>query len=468
MGTTGAQRSTATRERPHARGPTSTRPASAHPAGTRRPGDPYGLLSLQRQAGNKAVAALVAQRLAEGEDAEAPGLQSERFSPNAKLQACLRDKARVREHDPDTDATFRVQSALLDLPAKTGNTYDLGPSGADGDYGAKTAAAVRKFKQDENLGFTQFGDVGPGTMRRLDEIFKGGSAPPPVTDEAVIVDAPPGINDGAVPTVPGPDGREAPAPQGKGPARKRRFAFGGVDQDDVLERAGLGGASEAKELGENLGEDGDTPDRTLTDNPGFFIWGNLTLKTSHVFDGVIQKIIGIKDTIRAAVGALAQKGIEFLVNAIASAIGGPLMVGAVTIIRKGFGLVSRWFGGGDGDGDPIKWAAKQLARLIEPALAPFDKAAELVDQNRVHFDMAAFLKAGNDAANLVAFVKSKAVGFVKERLKTGVDWVAHGLQWVRRTLARLPDALVSVIPGLKHFQTFLDEVAGYLQPERLP
>lgn len=466
MGTTGAQRSTATRERPHARGPASTRPASAHPAGTRRPGDPYGLLSLQRQAGNRAVAALVAQRLAEGE-AEAPGLQAERFSPSAKLQACLRDKARVREHDPDTDATVRVQSALLDLPAKTGNAYDLGPSGADGVYGAKTAAAVRKFKQDENLGFTQFGDVGPGTMRRLDEIFKGGSAPPPVTDEAVIVDAPPGINDGPVPGVPGADGREAPAPAGKGPKRKRRFAFG-VDQDDVLERAGLGGTSEAKELTENIGEDGDTPDRTLTDNPGFFIWGNLELKTSHVFDGVIQKILGIKNTIREAVGALAQKGIEFLVNTIASAIGGPLVVGAVTIIRKGFGLVSRWFGGGEGDGDPIKWAAKQLARLIEPAFAPFDKAAELVDQNRVHFDMGAFLKAGGDAANLVAFVKSKAVGFVRERLQPGVDWLAHGLQWVRRTLAAIPEKLITVIPGLQHFKTFLDEVARYLQPERLP
>ena len=64
-------------------------------------------------------------------------------------------------------STARIQQALIDLG------HDLGPTGADTVYGAKTAAAVRAFKAKENLGFTQFGDVGPGTMTRLDELFPG-------------------------------------------------------------------------------------------------------------------------------------------------------------------------------------------------------------------------------------------------------------------------------------------------------
>jgi len=75
---------------------------------------------------------------------------------------------------------------LIDVQQITGNTYDLGSTGpnndgVDGDYGPKTAAAVRKFKADEKLGFTQFGDVGPGTIHRLDELFSAGPAPPSPT-----------------------------------------------------------------------------------------------------------------------------------------------------------------------------------------------------------------------------------------------------------------------------------------------
>jgi hypothetical protein len=71
---------------------------------------------------------------------------------------------------------MRIQQALIDVQQITGNTYDLGSTGpnghgVDGIYGPKTAAAVKKFKADEKLGFTQFGDVGPGTMHRLDVLF---------------------------------------------------------------------------------------------------------------------------------------------------------------------------------------------------------------------------------------------------------------------------------------------------------
>ncbi|HEX5812015.1 MAG TPA: hypothetical protein VFY38_07955 [Pseudonocardia sp.] len=200
--------------------PTPHRPAGTSTAAT---GTSTGLIALQRSAGNAAVAALLhtpepggpvavqrcgpahpdcgcspeERRAAEAADdtetaappvqREVPGggggvevhLRSARFTPSAKLELCFQDRARLRRGDPDTDAVQRVQEALLALPAKTGRTYDLGEKGADGVYGAKTAAAVVKFKSDEALGSTQFDDVGPGTMRRLDELFASGDGPLP-------------------------------------------------------------------------------------------------------------------------------------------------------------------------------------------------------------------------------------------------------------------------------------------------
>jgi peptidoglycan hydrolase-like protein with peptidoglycan-binding domain len=157
-------------------------------------------LALQRTAGNHAVTQLLARsgtgtqvspqklfadavKLQRQASPASSHLQSPRFSPSAKLERCLEDTDRLREADPDTDAVKRIQQALIDVKKLTGKTYDLGSTGpsndgVDGDYGPKTAAAVRKFKADETLGFTQFGDVGPGTMRRLDELFSAGKAPP--------------------------------------------------------------------------------------------------------------------------------------------------------------------------------------------------------------------------------------------------------------------------------------------------
>lgn len=137
-------------------------------------------------------------------------LQSPRFSASAKLERCFEDTDRLGQGDPDTDAVKRIQQALLDVQTITGNTYDLGSTGpnkdgVDGDYGPKTAAAVKKFKADENLGFTQFGDVGPGTMHRLDELFLAGPAPPAPTPTAPTPTAVP------VPPTPAPP-TPAPAP----------------------------------------------------------------------------------------------------------------------------------------------------------------------------------------------------------------------------------------------------------------
>jgi peptidoglycan hydrolase-like protein with peptidoglycan-binding domain len=83
-------------------------------------------------------------------------------TPDPTLEAVFEDRARLRAGSPK-DAVSKVQAALIDAG------YDLGPTGADGIYGGKTATAVKKFKHNEHLGSEEFGDVGPGTMRRLDE-----------------------------------------------------------------------------------------------------------------------------------------------------------------------------------------------------------------------------------------------------------------------------------------------------------
>ena len=181
--------------------------ATAHAARDARSATParatpvHRLLGLQASAGNRAVSRLISgpsvqrcggethagcpcaeepvQRAAllrqPAESAPGPGapsgqvaktLTSPRFVGDATLEACLNDRARLAQGDVSR-STARIQQALIDLG------HDLGPTGADMVYGAKTAAAVRDFKAKENLGFTQFGDVGPGTMTRLDELFPG-------------------------------------------------------------------------------------------------------------------------------------------------------------------------------------------------------------------------------------------------------------------------------------------------------
>ena len=88
------------------------------------------------------------------------------------LEACFANRARMREGTDDADAVSKVQQALADLG------YAVG--GIDGVFGPKTAAAVRAFKAHESLGSTQFGDVGPGTIRRLDQLFPSdGPGPAP-------------------------------------------------------------------------------------------------------------------------------------------------------------------------------------------------------------------------------------------------------------------------------------------------
>jgi len=93
-----------------------------------------------------------------------PPLTSPRFAGDAVLEACHQDQARLTQGARGASVQ-KVQQALLD------QGFDLGPKGADASYGPGTAKAVREFKAKERLGFEEFGDVGPGTMTRLDQLF---------------------------------------------------------------------------------------------------------------------------------------------------------------------------------------------------------------------------------------------------------------------------------------------------------
>jgi peptidoglycan hydrolase-like protein with peptidoglycan-binding domain len=148
------------------------------------------VLSLQRALGNRYV-----QRVLDGgagesrshrpppsippsavqRDAEdAHDLQSELFAGEPTLEACFDDKARLRPGDSGT-AVRKLQEALIAV----GLGDELGPKGADGIYGSKTAETVRRFKREQKLGFEQFGDAGPGTIGRLDSMLPKGSPKPP-------------------------------------------------------------------------------------------------------------------------------------------------------------------------------------------------------------------------------------------------------------------------------------------------
>jgi hypothetical protein len=95
-------------------------------------------------------------------------LSSARFAGEPLLEACYEDRARLTigaRDSEDFQPVGKVQQALIDLG------YDLGPTGADGLYGHLTWNAVKAFKRDHALGWETMGDVGPGTMHRLDALF---------------------------------------------------------------------------------------------------------------------------------------------------------------------------------------------------------------------------------------------------------------------------------------------------------
>lgn len=103
-------------------------------------------------------------------------LTSPRFAGEPVLEACYDDEARLTK-GATGPAVVKIQQALVDLG------YNLGPRGTDGIYGTYTWNAVKQFKKNESLGWEHMGDVGPGTMRRLNELFPAGPLPPCPTDD---------------------------------------------------------------------------------------------------------------------------------------------------------------------------------------------------------------------------------------------------------------------------------------------
>lgn len=93
---------------------------------------------------------------------------SQLFAADPLLAAIALDQERIsRQRHRTSPAVRRVQRALL-----LWDPACLPVSGADGDYGGETAAAVVRFK-DEELGVPPaeiVDDVGPRTVIRLDEI----------------------------------------------------------------------------------------------------------------------------------------------------------------------------------------------------------------------------------------------------------------------------------------------------------
>ena len=91
------------------------------------------------------------------------------FAGDAKLEACLNDRDRLRPGD-EGPSVQKVQRGLLN------DDIFIGPEGADGKFGPNTAQGVMAFKAKHHLGSTEFPDVGPGTMGKLDELCGGGAS----------------------------------------------------------------------------------------------------------------------------------------------------------------------------------------------------------------------------------------------------------------------------------------------------
>jgi peptidoglycan hydrolase-like protein with peptidoglycan-binding domain len=140
-------------------------------------GSQMNVQQMQRVVGNAAVQRMLSrtppriQRA--GEQTGRKTLQAPLFAGEAKLEAVLNDEDRLKSGDRG-EPVRKVQQGLLN------DNMPLPQFGADGAYGGETSTAVKQFKSKHNLGFVQFGDVGPGTMGKLDELNTPNKPEPPV------------------------------------------------------------------------------------------------------------------------------------------------------------------------------------------------------------------------------------------------------------------------------------------------
>lgn len=133
-----------------------------------------GVLALQRSAGNAAVAKLLRQAATEAPTDASP-LRAARFADSERLQRAARNNPPLRLNDVN-DAVARMQRAFLDLgfpmPKTTKKT-----GAPDGHYGAETAAAVRRFQEENGIKPPGGHEAGKKTLGKLDEVFLKRDAP---------------------------------------------------------------------------------------------------------------------------------------------------------------------------------------------------------------------------------------------------------------------------------------------------
>jgi hypothetical protein len=131
------------------------------------------------------------------------------FSGDLKLEDCLNDADRLRPFETGA-SVIKVQIGLQR------DGMDLGADGTSGVYGADTGKAVQAFKQKHNLGFTQFPDVGPGTMGKLDELCATKPTPQPPKPKSSPPEVPgkcgPGTANPFCLPIPSPDAPCQPIP----------------------------------------------------------------------------------------------------------------------------------------------------------------------------------------------------------------------------------------------------------------
>jgi len=125
------------------------------------------ILTMQQTVGNDAV-----RRFLTNPDGTKT-FESPEFQGEGTLEAVLNGKRKLHTGDKGP-AVEKVQTALMN------DGEQLPQFGADGSYGGETSTAVKQFKVKHSLGSEQFGDVGTGTIGKLDEL--GSRVGPPKAD----------------------------------------------------------------------------------------------------------------------------------------------------------------------------------------------------------------------------------------------------------------------------------------------
>ncbi len=166
--------------------------------------------------------------------------------------------------------------------------------GADGRYGPKTWDAVKLFKTTEKLGFETMGDVGPGTMRRLNELFPAVDEPMPEAEAAEPIDT----DEIACPT--GDDVVTAVAAHGpteQADAETQQAIRAGSTGDTAAEQVGVGRKGPVsiddvvdrftkKVNTANAAKIGGTVDANITDRGQFFWSRQILIEIEKELDGI--------------------------------------------------------------------------------------------------------------------------------------------------------------------------------------